>query len=62
MSIDQVKYDEDKDLYCVICLSDIKKGEMIVKGKCGHSHHSECIFNWLKIKYKCPSCNSSNIF
>ena len=41
-------------LECSICLTCIKKGDIISKLQCGHYFHKECIINWLKHKRHCP--------
>ena len=42
---------------CTICLMDIDKGDSIIKLKCNHYFHKDCITEYLKdFDYKCPIC------
>jgi hypothetical protein len=42
---------------CTICLMDIDKGDNIIKLKCAHYFHKDCIIEYLKdFDYKCPIC------
>lgn len=46
------KYDR-----CTICLMDIEKDDKIIKLKCSHYFHKDCITDYLKeFDYKCPVC------
>lgn len=43
------------DNNCVICCDELKT--CIVKLKCNHFYHKDCIKTWIKIKALCPLCN-----
>ena len=43
---------------CMICLENFSIGEKIIYLPCFHFFHSSCIYNWIRIKNKCPFCNS----
>ena len=43
---------------CIICLENFSIGDKISYLPCFHFFHSSCIYNWLRIKNKCPFCNS----
>lgn len=47
------KADEKK---CSICQSNFCVGEKLVKSSCGHTHHYECLNEWVKYKSSCPEC------
>lgn len=45
---------------CTICLQDIDKDEHMIKLKCSHYYHAECITKYLKeFDYKCPICREN---
>ncbi len=62
-------YKIDKNADCTICrqslnsdsLYSIEKGvkSTLLKGKCGHMYHTECITPWLKDNKKCPICSAT---
>jgi Ring finger domain len=44
---------------CVVCLSQLKHGDMVVKIEtCSHVFHEECIDRWLRLHKTCPICRS----
>jgi len=43
---------------CSICLDNDDNNRRKRKLNCGHKFHFTCIEGWLKIKKKCPLCNS----
>lgn len=44
---------------CAICLDNFKVGTKVVRMKaCGHMYHKECILEWFRKKYSCPTCNT----
>lgn len=46
----------DNEWTCVICLEE--QYHSVIKFKCGHSFHKQCILDWIKIKNMCPICKS----
>ena len=42
------------DRNCTICLENLT--DNIIKLKCSHLYHKECIKNWIKKKPNCPMC------
>lgn len=52
-------YDLEEDLThnCVICMDNMKKTEKVIKLKCNHTFHCNCITPYLQdYNYKCPIC------
>ena len=41
---------------CIICLTDLKKGDKATMLPCIHMFHSTCIQDWLKTTNECPVC------
>lgn len=53
------KTKKTEELECVICLSDIEKGEIgRCLPRCGHAFHMECIDMWLSSHCNCPICRA----
>ena len=62
-------YVTDKNTDCTICrisinsnsIYAVEKGvvSLILKGKCGHIFHSECIKPWLSSNKRCPICSDT---
>ncbi|KAH7441042.1 hypothetical protein KP509_03G023000 [Ceratopteris richardii] len=50
---------ENSELRCSICQVDFEEGNELGTLKCGHSHHVQCIEEWLMRKNQCPICKSS---
>jgi len=46
--------ESNKKFECVICLNNIKDDIKITD--CGHIFHNKCLYEWVKIKNKCPTC------
>ncbi|XP_039009238.1 E3 ubiquitin-protein ligase RHA2A-like [Hibiscus syriacus] len=42
--------------YCVVCISEVSKGEKLRWLRCGHGFHDGCIDAWLKVGTTCPIC------
>jgi len=54
-----IKLDENMDYDCSICLEHLEKENVVIKLKCDHCFHKECIENYLKnYSYKCPVCRT----
>jgi E3 ubiquitin-protein ligase RNF115/126 len=47
---------EYKALNCPLCMEDCNLDDMLLKLKCGHGYHENCILEWLKITNTCPIC------
>ncbi|KAI0988358.1 hypothetical protein GJ496_000421 [Pomphorhynchus laevis] len=47
---------KEEDEECVICMSEFTNGDHIRMLPCMHSFHRECVDNWLKKSFFCPSC------
>ncbi|KAM3130539.1 hypothetical protein pb186bvf_017348 [Paramecium bursaria] len=49
---------DDKELECIICLQQIKKGyyQIILDCHSTHIYHQLCIEKWLLIHEQCPKC------
>lgn len=41
---------------CAICCIDLEAGDMVRRLHCGHSFHAECIDQWLRMHWNCPTC------
>ena len=58
-NLDVEKVTNDDYDRCTICLMDIEKEEEIIKLKCNHYFHKDCITEYLKdFDYKCPVCRT----
>ncbi|KAJ5072697.1 hypothetical protein M0811_09394 [Anaeramoeba ignava] len=44
--------------FCSVCLSEFKENDVVKTLPCFHFFHQSCIEKWLKIKKKCPVCDS----
>ncbi|KAH7297199.1 hypothetical protein KP509_26G058500 [Ceratopteris richardii] len=56
---DLVQIKEVSELKCSICQVDFEEGNELGTLKCGHSHHFQCIEEWLSRKNQCPICKAS---
>ena len=59
--LDKIKYKEDTiektNKECLICLDNFMEDDEIIKIKCNHIFHTNCIKHWLcKESNKCPIC------
>jgi len=52
--------DENGDLSCVICFSEIEGGQRVGALSCRHIFHVECLKSWLARKNSCPLCQQMN--
>jgi len=48
--------DDTEAKSCVVCLTDMAKGEKIKILPCTHIFHIKCIDKWLKVNKLCPIC------
>jgi hypothetical protein len=44
---------------CTICVSNFDVGDNITELECKHTHHTDCIAEWVKYKSECPVCRCS---
>ena len=52
------KFKNKEEIKCTICLENYAIGDKISYLPCIHFFHSSCIKNWIRIKNKCPICNT----
>jgi len=49
-----------EEIYCSICLSDIKEGQRtLLLQACQHGFHEPCIAQWLLTNKTCPNCRKA---
>lgn len=49
-----------EQIYCSICLTDIKEGERVISlNSCHHGFHEPCIAQWLEEHRSCPNCRKT---
>lgn len=49
---------ENVDEMCSICIENLNTRKNILKVKCGHMFHKECIDKWTASNKTCPNCMS----
>ena len=60
--MEKVKYSEVDDeikakcTCCNVCLDDYSPDDEVLKLKCEHIYHADCISGWFKEKKSCPIC------
>lgn len=42
---------------CLICLESFNQGETVIRLKCNHYYHTQCIYTWFEKKMTCPLCD-----
>lgn len=42
--------------HCVICLDEYAEDTPVMRLKCGHHFHTDCVLKWLDEKEQCPIC------
>lgn len=42
---------------CLICLELFNQGETVIRLKCNHYYHTQCIYSWFEKKMTCPLCD-----
>ncbi len=61
ITVDSMKYTaletEFNQVTCLICLQDFAEDELVIKMKCKHIFHSNCMEKWIQVKLKCPICS-----
>ena len=50
-----------KENTCCICLTEYLNSDLILKTKCKHHYHSECLLKWFEQKINCPFCRNDCI-
>jgi hypothetical protein len=58
-NLEKIQYDtkSNKCVECLICLDNFEENETLIKIKCNHIFHCNCIKNWLcEESNKCPVC------
>lgn len=58
-NLSKIKYIENKESKCAICLEDFKKGRNVYYLKCNHIFHIRCLDKELKRRLKCPLCRQA---
>ena len=43
---------------CAVCLDCFAEGDSLLVLPCGHRYHKDCVTNWLKEQFSCPSCRA----
>ena len=46
----------DRELECVICMSNNEVGDKVLELHCAHMFHEECLRKWLEEHSTCPLC------
>lgn len=62
--IKEIDHDEIEDLIndcCSICLDKYDSDKKIVKLRCNHIYHKECITEWIYNNNECPLCRKEVI-
>jgi hypothetical protein len=56
-NLEILRYNEEEDSNCSICLMDLVKDDYYYKINCGHFFHRKCLEKWLEeYNYVCPVC------
>ena len=56
-----INIEDIKENECSICLEEYNRDKDIIKLKCNHEYHKECIKMWLNINKICPQCRGDII-
>ncbi|KAK2654339.1 hypothetical protein Ddye_014195 [Dipteronia dyeriana] len=54
--LEKVRFDQDDECKCMICLEEFSTGVETMRMPCGHLYHEECIVKWLETSHMCPLC------
>lgn len=49
---------EESDDTCAVCLDSFEE-KKVIKLRCNHLFHSECISNWIEYQTTCPICRAA---
>lgn len=55
-NLPKIKYKDNKESKCAICIEDFKKGQNIYLLKCTHIFHVRCLNKEIRRRLKCPIC------
>ena len=56
-NLEILRYNEEENSNCSICLMDVVKDDYYYKINCGHFFHRKCLEKWLEeYNYVCPVC------
>ena len=55
-NLPKIKYKENEESKCVICIEDFKKGQTVYRLTCNHIFHVHCLNKELQKRLKCPLC------
>ena len=55
-NLPKIKYKENEESKCVICIEDFKKGQTVYHLTCNHIFHVHCLNKELQKRLKCPLC------
>ena len=58
-NLPKIKYKENEESKCVICIEDFKKGQTVYRLTCNHIFHVRCLNKELKKRLKCPLCREA---
>lgn len=58
-NLPKIKYKENEESKCVICIEDFKKGQTVYRLTCNHIFHVHCLNKELKKRLKCPLCREA---
>ena len=56
-----INIEDIKENECSICLEEYNGDKDIIKLKCNHEYHKECIKAWFDINKNCPQCRKNII-
>ena len=56
-----INIEDIKENECSICLEEYNRDKDIIKLKCNHEYHKECIKAWFDFNKNCPQCRKNII-
>jgi hypothetical protein len=56
LAVRELDADLDEEQRCCICCCEFVAHDKLMKLRCGHEFHVECIETWLRAKRACPVC------
>ena len=54
-----IMFQNNEKIDCHICLEKLEKGEKIIRLRCSHILHEECMNDWIKYNNNCPVCRGN---